>query len=100
VGDLFDVTAGAVVVRVHAQPGARSSGVAGVHGDAVKVKVREPADQGRANRAIEAVLAEVFGVARSAVAVTGGTTGRAKRVRIDGVDRQGATDRLQAALTR
>jgi uncharacterized protein (TIGR00251 family) len=96
---LFDVTAdGAVVVRVHAQPGSSRPGVAGVHGGALKVRVRPRAEGGRANRAIEAVLAEVFGVPASTVLVTTGTTGRAKRVRVSGVDATLAAERLRQAL--
>lgn len=32
-----------VVLRVHVQPGARGEGIAGVHGNALKVRVRAPA---------------------------------------------------------
>jgi len=89
---------GAVVLRVHAQPGASRTGTAGVHGDALKVRVREPADKGRANRAIEAVVADMFGVAPSAVTITSGASGRAKRVRVEGVMPEEAVEKLRAAL--
>jgi uncharacterized protein len=83
VGDLFDVRAdGTVVLRVHAQPGASREGVVGVHGDALKVAVRAPADRGRANEAVLAVLAELLGVAPSSLALVAGTTSRAKRVAV------------------
>ena len=87
------------MLRVHAQPGASRPGVAGVHGDALKVRVREPAERGRANRAIEALVAELFGVPPSAVSVRSGATGRAKRVRIEGVDTETAAARLRQALS-
>jgi uncharacterized protein (TIGR00251 family) len=85
-------------VRVHAQPGAARTEVAGVHGDALKVRVREPADRGRANRAVEAVLAELFGVPPSAVTVRSGTTSRVKRLRVEGVDEAHATERLRQII--
>ena len=96
---LFDVGAdGTVILSVHAQPGATRPGVAGVHGDALKVHVREPADRGRANRAIEALLATLFDVPPADVSISGGTTSRAKRVRVEGIDADQATDRLRRAL--
>ena len=97
---LFDVTAeGGIVLRVHAQPGAAGTGVAGRHGDALKVRVRETADRGRANRAIEAVLADLFGVPASSVTIRSGATGRSKRVHVAGIDAEQATRRLHDALT-
>jgi uncharacterized protein (TIGR00251 family) len=87
-----------VVLRVHAQPGATRSEVAGVHGDALKVRVREPAERGRANRAVEALLAGLLGVPRAAVTVSAGTKGRAKRVRVEGIDAGQATERLRDVL--
>jgi uncharacterized protein (TIGR00251 family) len=97
---LFDVARdGAVIVRVHTQPGATHPGVAGVHGDALKVRVREVAERGRANRAVEAVVADVFDVPRSSVAVTAGTTTRAKRVRVERIDAERAANLLRAALS-
>lgn len=83
---LFTVSAGGVVtLAVHAQPGARTTGVVGRHGDALKVKVSAPADQGKANAAIGALLASTFGIATSDVSLVSGATGRAKRFRLDGV---------------
>lgn len=54
-------------------------------GDAVRrfvVSVKEPATDGRANRAIEAALAEHFGVAPSRVRIVRGQTSREKIVEI------------------
>jgi uncharacterized protein (TIGR00251 family) len=97
---VFDVASdGAVIVRVHTQPGATHPGLAGVHGDALKVRVREVAERGRANRAVEAVLADVFDVPRSSVAVTAGTTAQAKRVRVTGVTPDRAASILRATLS-
>ena len=74
----------AVVLAVHAQPGAGRTQVVGRHGDAVKIRVAAPPEQGRANDAIVKVLAEAFGVADAAVELKSGATSRAKRIRIAG----------------
>ena len=50
------------------------------------ITVREPAVEGKANRAVERLLAERLGVPSSAVAVTAGSRSPAKSVRIAGID--------------
>ncbi|MDQ6965028.1 MAG: DUF167 domain-containing protein [Mariprofundales bacterium] len=73
-----------IYLRVHAQPGARKTGVRGLHGNAIKIAVREAAESGRANRAIELFIAKALGVARSSVVLTSGHSARAKRLLIHG----------------
>jgi uncharacterized protein (TIGR00251 family) len=85
--EVFDVTSdGAVVVRVHAQPGASRTVVTGVHGDALKVKVAAPPVDNRANEALVVFLASVLGVKPAAVRLVSGSASRTKRFRIDGID--------------
>ncbi len=71
-------------LRVHVQPGARRCGPRGLHGDALKIAVREAAQEGRANAALEAMLASALGVARCEVQVVSGHRARGKRVFIRG----------------
>ena len=77
----------ALVVRV--QPGASVEGIAGLQpmpddDVALRIRVRAQPEQGKANRAVTAVLAKAFGVPRSAVTVTRGGGGRTKTVEIAG----------------
>jgi uncharacterized protein (TIGR00251 family) len=74
---------GSITLRIHAQPGAARTEVAGVHGDALKIRLAAPAVEGRANDALIAFLAESFGVARRNVALIRGERGRSKTLRID-----------------
>jgi uncharacterized protein len=86
IGHVVGETAGGdALVAVHVQPGARRTEVVGRHGDALKVRVREPAEAGRANAAVGRLLASTFGVPPSAVVLVRGATGRAKRFRLAGV---------------
>lgn len=54
---------GGVEVRLKVVPGASRSAVAGVLGDRLKVRVAAPPEDGRANRAVEDLLAEATGAA-------------------------------------
>ncbi len=71
--------------KVHVQPRASRAGVAGTHGDAIKVCVAAPPVDGRANDALEVLLADALGVARRAVCVVSGAMGRDQVVEVVGV---------------
>lgn len=97
--DLFDPDGeDAVVLRVHARPGAGRSQLVGRHGDALKVQVAAPPEQGRANAAIVAHLAEVLGLPARSVTLLSGERSRAKRVRITGIEPGGFGAALGRAL--
>ena len=85
-------------LAVHAQPGAGRTHVVGRHGDALKVRVAAPPEQGRANDALVKLLAEAFGVAAGSVELVGGTTSRQKRFRISGVDHAAVPQRVDELL--
>lgn len=53
-------------------------------GMALKVAVTAPADQGKANAAVMAVLAKAFGVAKRDVELISGETDRRKVLRVTG----------------
>jgi hypothetical protein len=75
---------GAWIVRVHAQPGARRTEVAGMHGDALKIRVQAPALEDRANEALAAFIADALGVARRDVTLVSGAKSREKRFEVRG----------------
>ena len=77
---------GAVELRLHIQPGAKTTGFAGRHGDALKVRLAAPPVDGKANAALIAYLARFCAVPKAAVALVSGHSSRSKRVRIEGVD--------------
>lgn len=76
---------GGVRFAVHVQPRASRSEVAGVHGDAVKIRLTAvPADDA-ANEALVALLAKSFAVHPRAVRIVSGAHSRSKVVEVDGV---------------
>jgi uncharacterized protein (TIGR00251 family) len=83
-----------VQFAVHVQPGARVAAVGGSRDEALLVKVRARAVDGKANDAVIAALAGAFDVRPRAVRLVHGATGRRKLVEIDVDEDQGAA-RLQ-----
>lgn len=73
-----------LLLTLHIQPGASRTEVAGLHGDALKVRVASPPVDGKANATLLDFLAEVFGVPRRDVTLVRGETSRAKVVRVAG----------------
>ena len=71
-------TARGWLIRVHAQPGAKRSELAGLHGDALKIRIASPPVDGRANEALIAFLAKACAVPRAAVTLEQGATSRQK----------------------
>lgn len=80
----------ATILTIHVQPKAKTTEIAGWHGDAIKVRVAAPPVGGAANEALVSYLAGRLGVARAAVRVVGGATARRKRVAIEGMARDRA----------
>ena len=75
---------GTLSLRIHAQPGAKRTQVAGLHGEALRIRVAAPALENRANEALAAYIAERLGVPRSAVTLASGERSRAKRFEVRG----------------
>jgi hypothetical protein len=66
------------LIAVHAQPGAKKSAVAGLHGEALKIRVAAPPVEGKANEALIAFVAKALGVPRRAVSIVKGESSREK----------------------
>ena len=73
-------------IAVRAQPGARRDEFVGVRGGVLVVRVRAPALEGRANRALCQLVARRLGVRASRVSVVRGQRSRDKLIRIEGID--------------
>jgi uncharacterized protein (TIGR00251 family) len=57
---------------------------AGAQGDAVKLAITAPPVDGKANAAVVEFLARLFGVAKSAITIVSGETGRNKVIAVRG----------------
>ncbi|MEZ4588241.1 MAG: DUF167 domain-containing protein [Gemmatimonadales bacterium] len=89
-----DEIEGGCRIRVRAQPRASRTELAGLHGDALKIRVAAPPVDGAANEAILELLAKSLGVPTGAVRLARGSSSRTKTIEVRGVDAATATARL------
>lgn len=73
-----------ITLTLHVQPGAKKSGVAGLHGEALKIRLAAPPIEGRANDALLRFIAGLFGVPLRQVELKQGGQSRHKVVAITG----------------
>lgn len=83
-------------MRIKVVPGARNEGIEWL-GDMLKVKVRAAPEKGRANTAVEALLAQRLALPQSSVRIVAGFGSPLKTVEIDSMpDLSTLRHRLQA----
>lgn len=75
-------------------PRAAKDEIVGWREGMLKLRVQAPPQDGRANRAVEALLAEALGLKKNAVAVATGQSSAHKRVAIAGLTRDEIVRRL------
>ncbi len=80
----YSVGADCITLSLHVQPGAKQTTVAGLHGDALKIRLATPPIEGRANEALLRFLADFFKVPLRNVRLKQGEQSRHKRVVISG----------------
>jgi len=70
------------LLAIHVQPGAKTTQVAGLHGEDLKMRIAAPPVEGRANAVLEEFIARTLGVPRRCVSVVKGAASRRKTVHI------------------
>jgi hypothetical protein len=90
----IEATADGVRIRVRVQPRASNSGVAGLHGDRLRIRLSAPPVDGAANDALVEFLAGCLGVPERSVTVASGLTSRSKTVLASGITPAEASARL------
>ena len=87
---------GGIEITVKVVPGASRDRIVGPLGDALKVQVAAPPERGKANAAVEGLIASALGLPARAVAVIRGTSSPRKTVLVNGA----TAEALTAALTK
>jgi len=85
------------VIAVKVVPRAAKDEIVGWLDGALKIRIRAPPEDGRANRALEELLAEALGLKKNAVTVAAGRSSARKRVEVAGLTRDEIVRRLGCA---
>ncbi|MBQ1568395.1 MAG: YggU family protein [Kiritimatiellae bacterium] len=81
----YTETADGVVINVKAQPRSSKSGIDGLAGDAVKVRIRSAPVDGKANKELVETIADAFDLPKSRVEFRSGETSKQKRILLRGI---------------
>lgn len=68
---------------VWVQPGAKKDGIEGVYQDCLKLRLRAPAVDNKANKALVSYVAGVLGLKKKQVRIIGGEKSRRKTLRVE-----------------
>ena len=82
----FDPDARRLTLTVHVQPNAGTSAFAGLHGDALKIRIAAPAVDNRANAALVNFLCHALKLPASRIGIRRGAHGRRKIIEIAEAD--------------
>jgi len=100
VSDWLRVAAdGRITLTLHIQPGAKKTEVAGLHGEALKIRLAAPPVDGMANEALVKFLAEMLGLPKSAVSLKSGQRSRRKVLEISSADSSVFTTLIRCAAS-
>ena len=82
------------LIRIHVVPNAKIDKVVGEHGDAIKIKLRAPAVEGKANVALISFLVEHLKIPTRTILIVSGQKSRDKLIRIHGFAYEEVRSRL------
>ena len=88
---------GRTLLTLHIQPGAKKTEVAGLYGDALKIRLAAPPVDGKANAALITFVADRLGLGKSAVHLKSGQTSRRKVLEVIAAPVDGAQRLLPEA---
>jgi uncharacterized protein len=86
------------ILRVHIIPNAKIDKVSGEYNSAIKIKLRAPAVDGKANAALRRFLAERLSIPQRAIVLERGERSRDKVIRIDDLGEEEVLRRLLSTI--
>jgi uncharacterized protein (TIGR00251 family) len=81
-------------LRIKVVPASSRDGIAGWLGESLKLRVRAPAERGKANAAVGTTLAGALGVPRKSVRIVRGVSSAEKVVEVAGLSEAEIRERL------
>lgn len=85
---------GTLLLHLKIQPNASRSGIAGQHGQRLKIRLQSPPQDGKANQELLRFLSKALSISKSRIELIRGQTSRDKTIRITGI----TTDQLLAQV--
>ena len=82
----FDKTKDGIIFKVKVEPRSSKRHIAGLHADALKIKLTGPPVEGRANEELIELLSDTFRIRKSAIRILKGTSSKQKLVFIGGIE--------------
>ncbi|MCI5140293.1 MAG: YggU family protein [Candidatus Electrothrix sp. ATG1] len=79
---------GTLLPSLYVQPRSGQDAIAGLHGDALKLRLSAPPVDGKANKAVIAFWAKFLKIPKSAVTIKSGHQSRMKKILLSGVDEE------------
>ena len=83
------------ILRVHVVANARSDAIVGVHGGAIKIKLRARAVEGKANAALIRFIAEQLKITQHSIVLKRGHRSRDKLIQILGLSEEDVHKRMR-----
>jgi len=71
---------GTLLLSLYVQPRSSRNELAGLHGDALKLRLTAPPVEGRANKAVVSFLAKLLKIPKSAILIKSGLQSRSKKL--------------------
>jgi uncharacterized protein len=77
-----------VIFKIRVQPRSSKQELAGIQDDALKLRIKAPPVDGKANEECIRFLSELFGIKKSRISIISGLTSRGKTVSIEGLKKK------------
>lgn len=81
----FKTSRRGITIKVRVEPRSSRKGVAGIVGDALKIRLNSPPVGGAANKEIVEILSEELGIRKTALNIIKGRSSRDKVIEIEGM---------------
>ncbi len=83
------------VIQIKVVPRASKNEISGLHGDALKVRLKAPPVDGKANKELLRFMAKALQLSTQQLQITSGASSRNKRVKVDSLTPEEVTRRLK-----
>jgi uncharacterized protein (TIGR00251 family) len=88
-----------IIFHIHVIPRSAKCGIAGIQGDALKIKITTPPVEGRANLECIRFLSDTLSVKKNQITIVSGHKSKKKTVAIEGLKREDMMTILSGILS-